>query len=99
MRPWSAWGWRRRLLSRGSAGSAPLERVGLAERDCLVARGGGPAARGAEAHPRSGQRLAEEGLAVAGGDDIGARVFNVYLNSPEEVRESELVTEVCVPLA
>ena len=43
--------------------------------------------------------LAEEGLAVAGGDDIGARVFNVYLNSPEEVSESELVTEVCVPLA
>lgn len=99
MRPWSAWGWRRRLLSRGSAGSAPLERVGLAERDCLVARVVGPYARIAEAHTLIGQRLAEEGLAVAGGDDIGARVFNVYLNSPEEVRESELVTEVCVPLA
>lgn len=30
---------------------------------------------------------------------IGARVFNVHLNSPEEVGESELVTRVCVPLA
>lgn len=29
---------------------------------------------------------------------IGARVFNLYLNSPEEVSESELVTGVCVPL-
>lgn len=28
---------------------------------------------------------------------IGARVFNLYLNSPEEVGESELVTGVCVP--
>lgn len=78
--------------------SAPLERVGLAERDCLVARVVGPYARIAEAHTLIGQRLAEEGLTVAG-DDIGARVFNVYLNSPEEVSESELVTEVCVPLA
>ena len=79
--------------------SAPLERVGLAERDCLVARVVGPYARIAEVHTLIGQRLAEEGLAVAGGGDIGARVFNVYLNSPEEVSESELVTEVCVPLA
>ena len=79
--------------------SAPLERVGLAERDCLVARVVGPYARIAEAHTLIGQRLAEEGLAVAGGDDIGARVFNIYLNSPEEVSEAELVTEVCVPLA
>ena len=31
--------------------------------------------------------------------DIAARVFNLYLNSPEEVSESELVTGVCVPLA
>ena len=30
---------------------------------------------------------------------IAARVFNLYLNSPEEVSESELVTGVCVPLA
>ena len=30
--------------------------------------------------------------------DIAARVFNLYLNSPEEVGESELVTGVCVPL-
>ena len=79
--------------------SAPLERVELAERDCLVARVVGPYARIAEAHTLIGQRLAEEGLAVAGGDDIGARVFNIYLNSPEEVSEAELVTEVCVPLA
>jgi len=77
---------------------APLEHVGLAERDCLVARVVGPYARIAEAHTLIGQRLAEEGLTVAG-DDIGARVFNIYLNSPEEVSEAELVTEVCVPLA
>lgn len=30
---------------------------------------------------------------------IAARVFNLYLNSPEDVGESELVTGVCVPLA
>lgn len=34
---------------------------------------------------------------VRGLRGIGARVFNVHLNSPEEVCESELVTEVCVP--
>lgn len=34
---------------------------------------------------------------VRGLRGIGARVFNIYLNSPEEVGESELVTEVCVP--
>lgn len=79
--------------------SAPLERVELAARDCLVARVVGPYARIAEAHTLLGQRLAEEGLTVACGDDIGARVFNIYLNSPEEVSEAELVTEVCVPLA
>ena len=79
--------------------SAPLERVGLAERDCLVARVVGPYARIAEAHTLLGQRLAEEGLRVAYGDDIGTRVFTIYLNSPEEVSETELVTEVCVPLA
>ena len=28
---------------------------------------------------------------------IAARVFNLYLNSPEDVSESELVTGVCVP--
>ena len=89
----------RRTVPAEAEVSAPLERVELAERDCLVARVVGPYARIAEAHTLVGQRLAEEGLAVAGGDDIGARVFNVYLNSPEEVRESELVTEVCVPLA
>ena len=89
----------RRTVPAEAEVSAPLERVGLAERDCLVARVVGPYARIAEAHTLIGQRLAEKGLAVAGGDDIGARVFNVYLNSPEEVSESELVTEVCVPLA
>ena len=30
---------------------------------------------------------------------IGARVFNLYLNSPEDVGESELVTGVCIPPA
>ena len=30
---------------------------------------------------------------------IAARVFNLYLNSPKEVGESELVARVCVPPA
>ena len=79
--------------------SAPLERVELAERDCLVARVVGPYARIAEAHTLIGQHLAEEGLTVAYGNDVSAQVFTIYLNSPEEVSEAKLITEVCVPLA
>ena len=59
----------------------------------------GPDARCAESHTLIGQRLADEGLTVACGDDVSTRVFSIYLNSPAEVSEAELVTEVCVPLA
>ena len=41
----------------------------------------------------------EDAAHVRGLRGIAARVFNLYLNSPEEVGESELVTGVCVPLA
>ena len=62
----------RRTVPAEAEVSAPLERVELAERDCLVARVVGPYARIAEAHTLIGQRLAEEGLAVAGGRTSGA---------------------------
>ena len=36
---------------------------------------------------------------MRGQRSIAARVFNLYLNSPEDIGESELVTGVCVSLA
>ena len=50
-------------------------------------------------HRRYAPAQLEDAVHVHGLRDIAARVFNVYLNSPEEVSEAELVTEVCVPLA
>ena len=50
-------------------------------------------------HRRYAPAQLEDAACVRGLRGIGARVFNIYLNSPEEVGESELVTGVCVPPA
>ena len=48
-------------------------------------------------HRRCAPAQLEDAAHVRGLRGIAARVFNLYLNSPEEVGESELVTGVCVP--
>lgn len=52
-------------------------------------------------HRRCAPAQLEDAAHVRGLRGIAARVFNLYLylNGPEEVGESELVTGVCVPLA
>ncbi len=52
-------------------------------------------------HRRCAPAQLEDAAHVRGLRGIAARVFNLYLylNSPEEVGESELVTGVCVPPA
>lgn len=78
---------------------APVEKLELPERDCLVARVVGPYSLISQAHDLIGKRLTDESLSVARDAQVWARVFNLYLATPGEVSETELVTEVHVPLA
>ena len=66
---------------------APVEKLELP--DSLIS----------QAHDLIGKRLTDESLSVARSTQVWARVFNLYLATPGEVSEAELVTEVHVPLA
>ncbi|WP_221583428.1 GyrI-like domain-containing protein [Microbacterium sp. G2-8] len=83
----------------GTRVEAPAEVLDLPERDCLVATVRGSYDQISEAHELIGARIASENLTVRSDGTIGNRAFNRYLTTPDGVGESELVTEICVPLA
>ena len=83
----------------GTTAQLPLQIIELPERDCLVARVVGSYDQITHAHDLINERLAEEGLAFQTGEAPETKAFNVYLNTPGEVSEAELITEVCEPLA
>nr|WP_201469121.1 MerR family transcriptional regulator [Microbacterium hydrocarbonoxydans] len=78
---------------------APLEILHLPERDCLVAEVHGPYDQISAAHDLINERIASEGLRVSGAGSIDRKAFNVYLTTPDEVSEDELVTLVHEPLS
>lgn len=86
-------------VAPGTRAEAPLEILELPERDCLVARVLGSFAQIGDAHAHLGARLAADNLTLASGDTIGGRAFNLYLTTPDQVGEDELVTDICLPLA
>lgn len=86
----------------GTVVTAPLEVHELPDVEVAQARVEGPYSLISEAHARIQEFIAAEGLAVAGaaeGGGLAARVYNRYLNAPDDVSEESLLTEVNVPLA
>lgn len=78
---------------------APLEILHLPERDCLVAEVRGSYDQISAAHDLINERIVSEGLRVSGAASIEGKTFNIYLTTPDEVSEDELVTLVHEPLA
>lgn len=85
-------------VASGATATAPLAVHDLRERVCLVARVVGSYDQISQAHDVLAEHLAEEGLAPLRNGMLAARHFNLYLTTPDEVPEEELVTEVFVPL-
>lgn len=85
-------------VAPGTRAEAPLEIHELPERDCLVARVQGPYEQIGEAHDLINARIAAEDLAVRADGTLASKAFNLYLTTPDEVSEDELLTEVCEPL-
>lgn len=50
-------------------------------------------------HGRMDERVAAEHLTFATGEAAEHKAFNLYLRTPDQVGEQDLVTEVCEPLA
>ncbi|MDO5501202.1 MAG: MerR family transcriptional regulator, partial [Propionibacteriaceae bacterium] len=86
-------------VAPGTRVEAPLEVLDLPERDCLVAQVRGSYDQISEAHDLINDRLAAEGLSVSGDGTVAGKAFNLYLTTPDQVSEEELVTEVHQPLA
>lgn len=88
-------------VSEGTTVEAPLELHTLPERDCLVATVRGPYDQISSAHDMINERLTAEGLTLPATDEesLATRAFNLYLNTPGEVGEDELLTQVHQPLA
>lgn len=86
-------------VAPGTRVEAPLEILELPQRDCLVAQVRGSYDQISEAHDLINVRLAAEKLNVKNDGTIASKAFNLYLTSPDQVSEDELVTEVCEPLA
>lgn len=76
-----------------------MEILHLPERDCLVAEVHGSYDQISAAHDLIDQRIASEGLRVSDADSIDGRAFNIYLTTPDEVSEDQLVTLVHEPLS
>ena len=85
-------------VAPGTRVEAPLEIFDLPERDCLVALVRGSYDQISEAHDLINARIVADDLAVATGESVACRAFNLYLTTPEEVGEEALVTEVFEPL-
>ncbi len=86
-------------VAAGTSAEAPLEIIELPERDCLVARVIGSYDQITPAHDLLNARMAEEGLTFRTDDTAPGKAFNIYFNTPGEVSESELITEIYEPLA
>lgn len=84
----------------GTAVEAPLELLEVPEQEVVVARILGPFSQILEAHSQMTAYIAENGLleAPADPDGVAGKVFNIYLNDPYEVDDSELLTEVHRPI-
>lgn len=83
----------------GTRVDAPLEIIDLPARDCLVAEVHGSYDQISAAHDLINERIAAEGLSVSDGDSITGKAFNLYLKTPDEVSETELVTLVHEPMS
>lgn len=81
--------------------AAPLTRLDAPARDIVVARVQGPYAEAIPAgHDAIAAYLADHGLRPSwSAGDPTTHVFNVYLSDPSVTPPTELVTEVCVPIA
>lgn len=86
-------------VAPGTTAEAPLEILELPARACLVARVQGSYDQITQAHDLINARITSEGLSYRGDGSIAAKAFNRYLNTPQEVNEDELLTEVHQPLA
>ncbi|ACZ21008.1 putative transcription activator [Sanguibacter keddieii DSM 10542] len=86
-------------VAPGTLAVPPLEVLELPSRDCLVARVLGSYDQITEAHRRIDERVAAEHLTFATGEAVERKAFNLYLRTPDQVGEQDLVTEVCEPLA
>lgn len=86
-------------VAPGTTADGPLEILELPERDCLVARVSGPYDQISLAHDRINEHLAAEGLTARADGELAGHAFNIYLTTPDQVSEEELVTDVCQPLA
>ncbi|KAB1660311.1 MerR family DNA-binding transcriptional regulator [Pseudoclavibacter chungangensis] len=82
----------------GTSVEPPVDVLELPARDCLVARVVGPYDRISEAHDLIAAHLTTEGIAVRDDVSPAGRAFNLYVTTPDQVDEADLVTEVCVPL-
>lgn len=85
-------------VAPGTRAEAPLEVLDLPGRDCLVATVRGSYDQISEAHDLINERIVAEKLAVSGGEGIAGKAFNIYLTTPDQVGEDDLVTEVHEPL-
>lgn len=83
----------------GTRVDAPLEIIDLPERDCLVAEVLGSYDQISAAHDLINEHIAAEGLSVSDAGSITGKAFNLYLKTPDEVSEDELVTRVYEPLS
>ena len=86
-------------VAPGTRVEAPLEILELPERDCLVARVLGSHKQISKAHDLINDRRAADGLSLRGDGTLASKAFNLYLATPDQVSEDELVTEVYEPLA
>lgn len=86
-------------VAAGTHVEAPLEILDLPERDCLVAHVRGSYDQISAAHDLINERLAAEGLAVRQDGTLASKAFNIYLTTPDQVSEHDLVTQVYEPLA
>lgn len=86
-------------VAPGTLTDAPLELLELPARDCLVARVQGSYDQITTAHDLINARITAEGLSYRDDGSLAGKAFNLYLNTPEEASEDELLTEVHQPLA
>lgn len=86
-------------VAPGTRAEAPLEILDLPGRDCVVAQVRGSYDQISEAHDLINARIASEELVVRSDGSVGSKAFNLYLTTPDQVSEDELVTEVYEPLA
>ncbi|WP_194764533.1 MerR family transcriptional regulator [Microbacterium sp. UFMG61] len=86
-------------VAAGTRVDAPLQVIELPARDCLVAEVRGSYDQISAAHDLINARIASEGLSVRSDDSIATKAFTLYLNTPDEVGEEDLLTQVHEPLS